>query len=250
MFLWPMTVAVVAGVVLIALGAGSSVPGMIAYTFSAFVLATIALEFAKGTAARRALSNESWPAAFAQLMARNRRRYGGYVVHVAIVLLAIGVAGSSAYDKVVDAAKVRPGDTVEVGDYALTYRSFEERDTDHHGEVRGVFDVTRGGTSLGTLDAGKNVYPIANQPAQVSSEVGLRTDYLRAEDLFLIVQNVEEDGTLAIRVFVKPLVNLIWLAGLVFLLGSVIALWPDAREERRLATRYARALGRAPVRGG
>ncbi len=57
----------------------------------------------------------------------------------------------------------------------------------------------------------------------------------------MIAEQVNDDGTVYFRVFVKPLVNLIWLAGLVFLLGSVIALWPDAREERRLAVRYREA---------
>src|SRR6478736_638124 len=99
-FLWPFVVAVVAGVVLLILGAGSSIPGLIAYTFSAFVLAAIALEFIRGTRARKALSSESWPGAFFSLIGRNRRRYGGYVVHFAIVLLAIGIAGSSSYDSV------------------------------------------------------------------------------------------------------------------------------------------------------
>src|SRR5205823_3113236 len=95
--LWPLGIAVAAGVVLLALGAGSSRPGLIAYTFSAFVLAAIALEFVRGTRARRETAGGSWGSAFAGLIARNRRRYGGYVVHAAIVLLAIGVAGSSAY---------------------------------------------------------------------------------------------------------------------------------------------------------
>ncbi|MGZ8687302.1 MAG: heme lyase CcmF/NrfE family subunit, partial [Gaiellaceae bacterium] len=97
---WPGGIALAAGIVLLVLGAGSSVPGLIAYTFSAFVLAAIGLEFVRGTRARRALSSETWPVAFASLIGRNRRRYGGYVVHAAIVLLAIGIAGSSAYDSV------------------------------------------------------------------------------------------------------------------------------------------------------
>src|ERR671937_2123034 len=99
-FLWPLVTAVVAGALLIAAGAGSSRIGLIAYTFSVFVLASIVLEFARGTRARKALGSESWPAAFASLVARNRRRYGGYVVHAAVVFLAIGVAGSSAYQTV------------------------------------------------------------------------------------------------------------------------------------------------------
>ncbi len=64
----------------------------------------------------------------------------------------------------------------------------------------------------------------------------------------MIAEQVNDDGTVYFRVFVKPLVNLIWLAGLVFLFGSVIALWPDAREERRLAVRYGEAGSPAPSR--
>ena len=85
------------------------------------MLASIALEFIRGTRARRALSGGSWPGAFFSLIARNRRRYGGYIVHVAIVLLAIGIAGSSAYDTVVE-GKLAPGQSLAVGGYRLTYR--------------------------------------------------------------------------------------------------------------------------------
>src|SRR4029450_3348268 len=100
----------------------------------------------------------------------------------------------------------------------------------------------RAGEALGTVSAGKNAY---SAEQQVSNEVGIRSDLLTGEDLFVIAEQVGDDGTVFFRVFVKPLVNLIWLAGLVFLLGALITLWPDAREERRLATRYAPAGQRA-----
>ena len=245
-FLVPFAVAVATGLVLLLLGAGSSIPGLIAYTFSAFVLAAIGLEFVRGTRARRALSNEPWPVAFSSLVGRNRRRYGGYIVHVAIVLLAIGIAGSSSYDSVVE-GKLARGQSLAVGGYEVTYQRLTERETDHAAEVRATLLVSRGGDRLGTLEAGKNSYKIAGPDPQVSSEVGIRTDYLTGEDLFVIPEQVNDDGTIYFRIFVKPLVNLIWLAGLVFLLGSLIALWPDAREQRRLAVRYDEAG--SPVRG-
>jgi cytochrome c-type biogenesis protein CcmF len=236
-FAWPAGVALATGVLLIALGAGSSIPGLVAYTFSAFVLATIALEFTRGTQARRALTGEPVPTAFGRLIGRNRRRYGGYIVHAAIVLLAIGVAGSSAYDSVTE-GKLTRGQSLSVGGYTLTYRSLGERDGPNATEVRAVLGVRRGGKDLGTVSAGKNAYSVEQQ---VSNEVGIRTDYLTGEDLFVIAEQVDDNGAVFFRIFVKPLVNLIWLAGFVFVLGSVITLWPDAREERRLATRYARA---------
>ena len=236
-FLWPFGFALATGLVLLALGAGSSIPGLIAYTFSAFVLASIVFEFARGTRARRALAGGSWPRAFSDLVGRNRRRYGGYIVHAAIVLLAIGIAGSSAYDKVSE-RQLAPGQALEVGDYRLTYLRLDERPAANATEVRAVVGVERDGRDLGTVEAGKNAYTAEQQ---VSNEVGIRSDLVTGEDLFVIAEQVNADGTVYLRVFVKPLVNLIWLAGLVFLLGSLIALWPDAREQRRLAQRYARA---------
>ena len=245
-FLWPFALSIAVGVVLLVLGAGSSTPGLVAYTFSAFVLAAIGLEFVRGTRARKALSNDSWAGAFFSLIGRNRRRYGGYVVHVAIVLLAIGIAGSSSYDSVVE-GKLAPGQSLAVSGYTVTYQRLTERDTPHAAEVRAHLLVSRHSERLGTLEAGKNSYKIAGPDPQVSSEVGIRTNYLTGEDLFVIPEQVNDDGTVYFRIFVKPLVNLIWLAGLVFLLGSVIALWPDAREQRRLAVRYDEAG--SPVRG-
>jgi cytochrome c-type biogenesis protein CcmF len=232
-FRWPTLVALSTGVVLLALGAGSSIPGVIAYTFSAFVATTIVMEFARGTRARKALGAATWPRAFSSLLGRNRRRYGGYVVHAAIVLLAIGIAGSSAFDSVAEARLAR-GDSMTVGDYTLRYRSLDEHLTKNATQIRASLAVSRNGRDLGTLEAGKNAYTVEQQ---VSNEVGIRSDKLTGEDLFVIAEQIDPDGTVYFRAFVKPLVNLIWVAGFVFVLGSLIALWPDAREQRRLVER-------------
>src|SRR5262245_10404516 len=110
--LWPGIVALACGVLLLAAGAGSSRPGLIAYTFSAFVLATIVLELVRGTRATGSLVT---------LVARNRRRYGGYVVHAAVVLLAIGIAGSSAYGSTTE-SRLTPGQSVSLAGHTLKLR--------------------------------------------------------------------------------------------------------------------------------
>ncbi len=242
-FVIPAITAVVAGIALLIAGAGSSTPGMIAYTFSAFVLASIVLEFWRGTRARRTLSNVGWLRALGELVSRNRRRYGGYVVHAAIVLLAAGIAGSSAYGKETE-GKLKPGQSLSAGGYTVTYRSLTREPKGNHVELRALVDVYRGGKQVGVMAPGKNEY-LAEQ--QVSNEMAIRTDFLRAEDLNLILDQPNEDGSIFLKMVVKPLVNLIWLSGLIFVLGSVITLWPDAREQRRLVARYqsARAHGRA-----
>jgi cytochrome c-type biogenesis protein CcmF len=230
--LWPAAVALVTGLTLLALGAGSSIPALVAYTFCAFVLAAIVLEFVRGTRARKALGDATWFGAFSSLVGRNRRRYGGYVVHAAIVLLALGIAGG-AYGAS-QTRKLEPGQTMSVRGYDLRYLGSETRREANRTEIRARLAVSRDGTTLGTYLAGKNSYPVEDQ---VSNEVGIRTDWLRAEDLFLIGEQFNSDGSVVIKALVNPLVDLIWLAGVVFLLGSLIAMWPDEREQRRLARR-------------
>ena len=238
MLAWPALVALVAGGVLLLFGAGDSLPGLVTYTFSAFVLASIAIEFGKGTQARRALTGGSWWAAFSGLVARNRRRYGGYVVHAAIVLLAIGVAGSSLYQTTRE-AKLAPGQSLEAAGYTLTYRELTREARSNHTAVRAHVDVYRDGELVSRLEPGKNRYAAEDQ---VSSEMAIYTSWLRAEDVDVIADQVNADQSVYFKVLVKPLVNLIWLAGFVFVGGALIALWPDARESRRFAERYERAV--------
>jgi cytochrome c-type biogenesis protein CcmF len=234
---WPATAALVTGILLALLGGGSSPAALVGYTFGAFVLAAIVLEFVRGTRARRALAGERWLAAFAALVGRNRRRYGGYVVHASIVVLLIGAAGIGGFGTASE-GKLAPGEALRAGDYQLRYvRSGEQRGANAI-EARAQFEVSRAGADLGTVSAGKNRY-LAEQ--QVSNEVAIRSDWLRAEDLFVIVNQFNPDGSVYVKTLVNPLVNLIWLAGLLFFLGSIVAMWPDAREQRRLARRFAYA---------
>jgi cytochrome c-type biogenesis protein CcmF len=226
MFLIPLATAVVCGVVLLALGFGSSPPGLLAYTFSAFVGASIVLEFVRG---RRATGS------FVRLVGRNRRRYGGYLVHVAVLLFAIGVAGSSAYQSIREQT-LRPGQSLAVAGYTLTYRELERVQGANYTGFRAVVDVNRGGTRVATVTPGGNNYPIEGP----SNEASLYHDPRTLGDVFTIAQLVR-GNVIDLKVLTKPLVNLIWAAGFVFVFGALVALWPDAVEQRRLTERYAAA---------
>jgi cytochrome c-type biogenesis protein CcmF len=226
MFLIPFATAVVCGVVLLALGFGSSPPGLLAYTFSAFVGASIVLEFVRG---RRATGS------FVRLVGRNRRRYGGYLVHVAVLLFAIGVAGSSAYQSIREQT-LRPGQSLSVAGYSLTYRELERVQGANYTGFRAVVDVSRGGTRIATVTPGGNTYPIEGP----SNEASLYHDPRTLGDVFTIAQLVR-GNVIDLKVLTKPLVNLIWAAGFIFVFGALVALWPDAVEQRRLTERYAAA---------
>ncbi len=235
-FAWPAAIALATAVVLLALGFGSSTAGLLAYTFSAFVLGSIAYEFVRGTRTRHGLDGGGWWPAFSSLVGRNRRRYGGYVVHAAIVLLALGVAGS-AYDTT-RSARLDPGEQLEIAGYTLTYVGVTQNTVANARELRAQVDVERDGASLGTYEPGKNFYPVEDQ---VSNEPAIRSEARTLGDLFLILDAANADGSIQLKAVVNPLVNLIWLAGLVFLGGALIAMWPDPAEERRLLERYALA---------
>jgi cytochrome c-type biogenesis protein CcmF len=228
MFVVPFVVAAVTGIVLLVLGFGSSAPGILAYTFSAFVATSIVLEFARG---RRATGS------LVKLVGRNRRRYGGYLVHVAVLMFAIGVAGSSAYQTVRERG-LRPGQTMEVSGYTLTYRRLDSTQEANHLALRATVDVSRGSSHVTTLHPGKNTYPVEQM---TTNEVSIYHDPRTIGDLFLSADQVDRNGTVYLKAFDKPLVNLIWLSGFIFVFGSLVAFWPDAVEQRRLAERYAAA---------
>jgi cytochrome c-type biogenesis protein CcmF len=236
-FIVPAVAAIVTGVALIALGYGSSTPGLLTYTFGAFVAASIMLEFVRGTRARHALSGGSWPAALVELVSRNRRRYGGYLVHAAILMLAIGIAGSSAYQTVRERG-LKQGQSLEIAGYTLTYHGLQQHQEANAVAVRAVVDVSRGRSHVTTLYPGKNSYPVEQQ---VSNEVSIYHDPRNLGDLFTIADQIDpKSHTLFLKVLVKPLVNLVWGAGFLFVFGALVAMWPDAVEQRRLADRYAR----------
>jgi cytochrome c-type biogenesis protein CcmF len=229
-FLVPFLAAVATGVALLLLGFGSSWPGLLAYTFSAFVAASILFEFVRGGRAAGGVF---------RLVSRNRRRYGGYLVHAAIVLLAIGIAGSSAYQTVREEV-LRPGQSLEAAGYTLSYRGLvATRGPNYTG-----FRALVGGSGHGerfALEPGMNDYAIEG-PA---NEASIYHDPRTLGDVFTTAQPAGNGDRIDLKVFVKPLVNLIWAAGFVFVAGSLIAMWPDASEQRRLAARYA--AGAAPA---
>jgi cytochrome c-type biogenesis protein CcmF len=229
-FLIPFAAAVVTGAALLAFGFGSSWPGLLAFTFSAFVAASIVLEFVRGRAAAGGVF---------RLISRNRRRYGGYVVHAAVVLLAIGIAGSSAYQTVRERV-LAPGGSLQAAGYTLTYLDSNGVRGSNYTGFRSAIAVSGHGERF-TLHPGVNRYFIEG----TANEASIYHDPRSLGDVFTTAQLVKRTDNIDLKVFVKPLVNLIWIAGFVFVAGSLIAMWPDAVEQRRLAARYA--AGAAPA---
>src|SRR5437764_425477 len=230
-FLIPFAASLVTGGVLLGLGFDSSWAGLLAYTFSAFVVVSIVLEFVRGRAAAGGIF---------RLISRNRRRYGGYIVHAAVVLLAIGIAGSSAYQTIREDT-LRPGQSIDAAGYTLTYAGLNGVKGSNYTGFRALLAVSGHGERF-RLDPGQNNYFIEGP----SNEASIYHAPRSIGDVFTTAALAgRHTSNIDLKVFVKPLVNLIWVAGFVFVAGALIAMWPDAVEQRRLAARYA--AGAAPA---
>ncbi len=207
---------------------------VVCFSFSAFVMATIVQEFYRGTRARQALMGERPPAALAHLVGKNRRRYGGYIIHAGVVLVFVGIAGSSAF-KLEEQQTVRAGEQIQVGRFTLTYRGIRFTDDPHASSTVAEVAVSKNGEPVTTMYPEKRFYKRQQQP---TTEVALRSTLL--EDLYVVLGSYDESTQLAtLIVFVSPLVAWLWIGSIVMAIGTVVAVWPTAAEQRALAAALA-----------
>jgi cytochrome c-type biogenesis protein CcmF len=207
----PLAAGAAAAVLLVAFGL-RSVGAILALALCAFTAAAIAGEFVRGGRVHRRREQLSWGAAVAKTLSRNRRRYGGYVVHLGIVLIVIGFAGTAF--KVERQALLSPGESMRVGSYELRYEGARQASTTEKQMVAAEVSVTRGGEAIGTLHPQRNFH-LAQR--QFQSEVAIRTNPV--EDLYLVVTGFDADGDAALRAFVNPLTWWIWAGAAVMAIG-------------------------------
>ncbi len=162
-FALPLGLALTLGALLAVLGAASRPLALAMFVCGAFVVASVGQEFWRGVGVRRAMTGEGPPAALRSLVARNRRRYGGYLVHVGMALLFVGVAASSAFNDARD-VRLAPGQSVRSGGLTFTYERPTSRISTRAGELEkisfgAVVDVRRGGEHVATLRPERGYYP-------------------------------------------------------------------------------------------
>ncbi|MCU0634741.1 MAG: heme lyase CcmF/NrfE family subunit [Gemmatimonadaceae bacterium] len=205
-----------------------------AYVLATFAFATFALvcnlrEYQVGIAARQQAQGESWGTALVRLVGANQRRYGGYVAHMGVVMIAVAIAASSTW-KSEKEATLKPGQTMSVAGYTVRLKEVWGREEAQRSVVGADVEVLgKGGQVIGLLEPRMNFYPRSEQPVPTPS-VRSRPQ----GDLYLNLQAFAQDGSTAtIRAIVEPLVPWIWVGGFVVFLGSVISTWPTARSARR-----------------
>jgi cytochrome c-type biogenesis protein CcmF len=233
-------VALVTAVLLLLLGI-RELWAVLSFAVTAFVAATIVLQMGQGILAYMRAAPEADGAgasgadtrrpnvlvATAQAVSRNRRRYGGQLIHLSILLIVMGITGSYAYQTEVQVALAK-GESVQVGGYTLAYQDYVYRQVEENGnKVRNeaILDVYRGGRKLTTVRPERNLH--SNVDGAVT-EVALRSNL--KEDLYVVLAGMEPDGLAAFQVMINPMVLWLWMGGVVMLAGTLIAAWPSGKR--------------------
>jgi cytochrome c-type biogenesis protein CcmF len=233
-FLGPGLAGLGAG--LVALLAGlHSLSAVLVVSLAVFVLSTMTAEFYYGAAARSRVTGAAWPSALLDLVTRNQRRYGGYIVHLGVVFMFLGVTMSSIY-RVEEIHTVDLGQEFQIGDYTLQYSNLETSSDDHMDRLIATLQVSRGGKVIDELKPEKRFY---RKPEQPATEVAFRSTL--KEDLYVILGNLGDNETATFQAYVNPLVAWLWIGGCVLALGTLVCVLPlSTRREQEVPVRTAR----------
>ena len=228
-FITPTTFALVGGILSIVAGA-RSVYGVLAFMFAAFALGTNGQEFWQGSRARMRAHGENAFVALTRLVRSNNRRYGGYIAHLGVVAMALGVAASSVF-KTEREATLRPGETMQIKDYTLRFDTIWGREEPHRVVIGADVAVMKGTRVVGKLDPRTNFYTARNEPVPTPS---VRERFLG--DLYANLLAFERDGSSAtFHVFYQPLVGWIWAGGFIVAFGALIGLMRPRKRPGKVA---------------
>ena len=242
-FTAPVLAAVVIGILLFVLGV-RNLAALLSYTFGALVLTTIVQEFSKGVGARHRMYGESRLIALPRLVARNRRRYGGYIVHVGVVVIFAAFAGM-AFKKEYDLT-LKPGDARTVTDPWGRSWTFVSQGISRYNalnrEVTAIaLDVSRDGAREGVITSEKRQHvDTRGAPTfEPSTEVGIKGSF--QQDVYVVLAGVRNADEAEIRVSFNPLVRWVWMGGALMALGGLVVMWPAA-DKRRVQGGYVTVL--------
>ncbi|MCL5996939.1 MAG: heme lyase CcmF/NrfE family subunit [Chloroflexi bacterium] len=216
-----VTVAVV--LLLVVTGAQQIIP-LLLFALCTYTLVQTILEYTRGVAARVRVAGESVPLALWHLVQRNQRRYGGYLIHIGVVLLAIGATGKGYYGTDV-LRNVALNDSFSLGNYTFTYRGIKPvtcEFTDCQ-SVQAALLVTSAsdGHVIGGVYPHRDTYPVQQHTATIAGLTGSFN-----EEVYVILGGWENNGaTASFQVYINPLINWIWVGGVVMILGFLVAFW-------------------------
>ncbi len=197
---------------------------LLAFGLGVFAAATVIQEFYRGARTRRKTTGEGYLLALSSLTRRSRRRYGGLIVHLGVVLVVIGITASTVF-KLEKEVTLQRGESLRLGRYEVRFDDLAGWHEPQRFVVEGTFTVFNATRKVAEMRPSKRFYPSEQQPI---GTVDVRST--PREDLYLILSSFTRDGTSAtLKVMIRPLVMWIWIGGAVMALGALVAIWPDRR---------------------
>jgi cytochrome c-type biogenesis protein CcmF len=240
----PFAIGLLATAALMALGRTAIIPAL-GMLLCFYTLAQTVFEYARGVRARMSAQQESAPAALLGIFKKNQRRYGGYFVHMGVVLMAIGALGKGFYGFDEIRGGVKLNETFTVGEYAFTYRGVQpvQCEYDDCNTTQAALKVTRNGADLSPVYPHIDYFPVQQHTSSIADVSGGFN-----EEVYVLLAAWERGGaTASFHVYVNPLINWVWLGGIVMMLGFVMAFWKfdDSRDAVTVArTGVAGATGK------
>jgi len=221
-FGWPMAIGLVAGIVALVFGFRQFY-SWVALILCVFVASTVLLEFLRGAKVIRSRSGASLVASAVDLTMRNTRRYGGYIVHMGMVFVFIGLAGA-AFNR--DTQKdMRQGDTLRIGAYTLVLQGFETKPEKNYTAQRLLVEVLQDNKPTMMLYPEKRKFSTTEENGTM---VAIRSTL--QEDLYVVFAGMSPDTQLpVVHAYLNPLVKWLWFGGVVVVFGTLVAMLPNRR---------------------
>lgn len=227
-FLWPSVASLLVALALFVWRIRDFLP-LLGFTLSAFVVATILFDTVLAARARRRIAGEGIAKALVTLARRNQRRYGGFIVHLGVVLMVLGIAGSMSYSLEREVT-LRVGEGLSVGRYHMRFEGLRGFQQPTHFRVEGAFRVFNQGHELGVLSPALKFFPAQQSPI---GRAVFRSTF--AEDIYLILSGFSDldKNQATLKVLVRPLLTWLWLGGAVVALGTIVSIWPVRRSRAK-----------------
>ncbi len=212
------------GVVGLVMGARNAY-AVLSFTFAGFALGANVGEFVRGANARVRAHGESWLVALSRLVAGNRRRFGGYVAHIGVVLVALGVTASGTFKKEQEAT-LTPGQSMTVSGHTVRFKNAWLREEKQRQVVGATMEIMDGTRVSATVEPRMNYYPTSQQPVPTPQ---VKSTW--SGDIYLNLMAFKQDGSnVTVKVIWEPLVPWIWFGGFVICFGAILGILPTRRE--------------------
>jgi len=231
-FLWPTVAGLLGGVLLYALFGIRRADALICFAFAIFVLVGIVVEFERGIRVRSRMARENPAIAGVRVVSRARRRYGGYIVHLGVLVVFCGFAGS-AFNRKAE-GDVRPGESIHISGYDFVYEGSEELGNPSFDGIEASFLLQKQGKSIARLHPQMRVYHTSNE--QQHTQVAIYSTIF--QDFYMVPVRLGP-GVVSVDVQINPLVSWVWGGGVILVAGTLIAIWPERRRARGALALYS-----------